>query len=129
MFDIIPDDISQLNDIDLRELVGRLCEAELASRQLSPAAVTWGGSQTAADGGLDVRVTLPIGVSIEGFIPRPSTGFQVKKPDMPKTKIIAEMQPEGTIRSVIRELANQAGAYVIVSSTGATADSATAVHN
>ena len=43
---------------------------------------------------------------------------------MPKTKIIAEMQPEGTIRSVIRELANEAGAYVIVSSTGSTADRA-----
>ena len=32
MFDITPDDISQLNDTDLRELVGRLCEAELVSR-------------------------------------------------------------------------------------------------
>ena len=45
MFDIIPDDISQLNDIHLRELVGRLCEAELASRQLSPAAVTWAAAR------------------------------------------------------------------------------------
>lgn len=124
MFDITPDDISQLNDVDLRELVGRLCEAELASRQLSPAAVTWGGNQTAADGGLDVRVSLPIGVSIEGFVPRPSAGFQVKKPDMLRAKIIAEMRPKGTIRSVIQELADEAGAYVIVSSTGSTADSA-----
>ena len=123
MFDITPDDIRQLNDIDLRELVGGSAKPnwQVAS---APAAVTWGGNQTAADGGLDVRVTLPKGASIESFIPRPSTGFQVKKPDMPKTKIIAEMQPEGTIRSVIRELANEAGAYIIVSSTGSTADSA-----
>lgn len=124
MFDISSDDINQLNDIDLRELVGRLCEAELASRGLSPSAVTWGGNQTAADGGLDVRVALPTGVSFEGFVPRPSTGFQVKKPDMPRAEIIAEMRPAGTIRPVIQELADVAGAYVIVSSTGSTADSA-----
>ena len=124
MFDITPDDISQLNDIDLRELVGRLCEAELSSRGLSPSAVTWGGNQSAADGGLDVRVALPTGVSIEGFIPRSSTGFQVKKPDMRRSRIIAEMRPARAIRPAIQELADEAGAYVIVSSTGHTADSA-----
>ncbi|MBS4086654.1 MAG: hypothetical protein KKC24_18920 [Gammaproteobacteria bacterium] len=124
MFDITSDDINQLNDIDLRELVGRLCEAELMSRELSPAAVTWGGNQTAADGGLDVRVELPPGVFIEGFIPRGSTGFQVKKPDMPRSEIISEMRPMGTLRPVIQELADEVGAYVIVSSTGSTADSA-----
>lgn len=123
MFDITSDDIIQLNDVDLRELIGRLCEAELSSRGLSPSAVTWGGNQTAADGGLDVRVSLPIGVSIEGFIPRSYTGFQVKKPDMPRVDIIAEMRPTGAIRPVIQELADEAGAYVIVSSTGSTADS------
>lgn len=124
MFDISPDDISRLNDIDLRELVGRLCEAELTSRGLSPSAVTWGGNQTAADGGLDVRVELSAGALIEGFIPRGSTGFQVKKPDMPKAEIITEMRPKGVLRPVIQELAGEAGAYVIVSSTGSTADSA-----
>ncbi|WP_313458281.1 hypothetical protein [Pseudomonas sp.] len=124
MFDITPDDINQLNDIDLRELVGRLCEAELIGQNLSPAAVTWGGNQTAADGGLDVRVALPPGVSIEGFIPRGSTGFQVKKPDMPRAEILSEMRPTGALRPVIQELADEAGSYVIVSSTGSTADSA-----
>lgn len=123
MFDITPDDINQLNDIDLRELVGRLCETELVSRGHSAVAVTWGGNQTAADGGLDVRVALPLGVSINGFVPRPSTGFQVKKPDMPRAKIIDEMRPEGTIRPVIQELADEAGAYLIVSSTGSTTES------
>ena len=101
MFDITPDDIRQLNDIDLRELVGRLCEAELVSRGCSPAAVTWGGNHTAMDGGLDVRVALPPGEFIEGFIPRRSTGFQVKKPDMPRAAILAEMRPEDAIRPVI----------------------------
>lgn len=122
MFDVTSDDINQLNDRDLRELVGRLCEAELSSRGLSPAAVTWGGNQTAADGGLDVRVELPLDTSIEGFIPCSTTGFQVKKPDMPRSEIIAEMRPKDTIRPVIQELADEAGAYIIVSSTGSTAD-------
>ncbi|MGJ7609237.1 hypothetical protein ACSFA7_33230 [Variovorax sp. LT1R20] len=124
MFDITSDDISQLNDIDLRELVGRLCEAELIDHRLSPAAVTWGGNQTAADGGLDVRVMLPPGAQVEGFIPRRSTGFQVKLPDMPRGAILAEMRPTGAVRPVIQELAGEAGAYIVVSSKGSTADSA-----
>jgi hypothetical protein len=70
MFDVTAEDISRLNDKDLRELVGRLCEAELTSRGLSSAAVMWGGNQTAPDGGLDVRVTLPPGAFIDGFVPR-----------------------------------------------------------
>jgi hypothetical protein len=123
MFDVTPDEIAQLNDADLRELVGRLCEAELATHGLSPAAVTWGGNQTAADGGLDVRVDLPPRLPIEGFIPRPSTGFQVKVPDMPRGAIVAEMRPTGAIRPVLQRLADEAGAYIIVSSTGSTADS------
>ncbi len=122
MFDITPEDISQLNDIDLRELVGRLCEAELLLRGLSPAAVTWGGNQAAPDGGLDVRVALPPDMSIDGFIPRCSTGFQVKVPDMPRNAIISEMRPAGAIRPVIQELAHETGAYVIVSSKGSTSD-------
>ena len=122
MFDIGPDEVALLNDVDLRELVGRLCEAELASQGLSTAGVTWGGNQTAADGGLDVRIALPAGTLIDGYIPRFSTGFQVKTPDMPRGAILAELRPSGAIRPVIQELADEAGAYVIVSSHGSTAD-------
>ncbi|MEG6509975.1 hypothetical protein V6C03_13470 [Methyloligella sp. 2.7D] len=124
MFDVSPDEIAQLNDSDLRELIGRLCEAELVSRGLSPAAVTWGGDQRAADGGLDVRVALPPETAIEGFIPRPSTGFQAKIPDMPRAAILAEMRPAGTVRPAIQELADESGAYIIVSSHGSTSDAA-----
>ncbi len=56
MFEITADDIAALNDEDLRSLVALLCEAELHSRGLSGSAVTWGGDQNAADGGVDVRV-------------------------------------------------------------------------
>lgn len=122
MIDITPDDIASLNDTDLRELVARLCEAELLSRGLSPVAVTWGGSQTAPDGGLDVRVELPPQTTIGGYIPSKITGFQVKKPDMPPAAIKKEMRPNGKLRPVIQELAMEKGAYIIVSSSASTTD-------
>ena len=122
MLDATPDDIAALNDKDLRELVARLCEAELASSGRSTVAVTWGGSQTAPDGGLDVRVSQKPGSPAGGFIPRPSTGYQVKLPDMPPSEILAEMRPNGVIRPVIAQLASEGGAYLIVSSKGSVAD-------
>jgi hypothetical protein len=124
MFEITADDVAALNDEDLRTFVARLCEAELRRHGLSVAAVTWGGNQNAADAGLDVRIALPPETQIGGFIPRPSTGFQVKKPDMPRNAILAEMKPSGVVRPVITELMDASGAYIIVSSGGSTSDSA-----
>lgn len=98
MFEITGDDISHLNDTDLRALIGRLCEAELRRQGQAVSHVTWGGNQTAKDGGLDVHVELPPGASISGFIPRPETGFQVKKPDMPRQEVLDEMKPGGVVR-------------------------------
>ncbi len=126
MFEITSDDIAQLNDEKLRELVGLLCEAELRSKGYSTAYATWGGSQTASDGGLDVRVDLPQAAEIDGFIPRPKTGFQVKKHDMPPSAIGPEMSPNGVLHVAIQELANRKGAYIIVSANGSTSDSALA---
>jgi hypothetical protein len=115
MFEITGKDIAALNDTDLRSLIGLLCEADLHRGNLSASAVTWGGHQTAKDGGLDVRVALPAGSTIDGFIKRPATGFQVKTPNMQRAKIIAEMKPGGLVRPVIAELARESGAYIIVS--------------
>ena len=71
MFEVTPEDIAQLGDDEqLRTLVALLCEAELRQRGYSTAGVTWGGDQTAKDGGFDVRVSLPPDKSIEGYIPR-----------------------------------------------------------
>src|SRR4030095_6907215 len=98
MLEITGDDIAALSDEDLRTLVGRLCEAELRRRNLAASAVTWGGNQTAKDGGLDVRVALAPGTNIDGFIPKAHTGFQVKKQDMPSAAIIKEMRPKGIVR-------------------------------
>jgi hypothetical protein len=124
MFEITRDDIAALNDEDLRTLIGLLCEAELRRANLPVAAVTYGGNQTAKDGGLDVRVSLPPGTAIGGFIPRAATGFQVKKPDMPASEIAREMMPKEVLRPMIEELAVASGAYIIVSSSGSTAESA-----
>ncbi|MGC2695951.1 MAG: hypothetical protein WA738_09180, partial [Candidatus Angelobacter sp.] len=123
MFEITPYDISLLSDEDLRSLVGLLSESEMRDRGYSPAFVTWGGHQDAKDGGVDVRVALPIGSAISGFVPSPSTGFQVKAEDMSPAKISAEMRPSDAIRPAIQELANHSGAYIIVSSKGSTSDS------
>ena len=120
MFEITSEDIALLNDEDLRTLVGRLCESEARSRGFSASCTTWGGNQNAVDGGIDVRVALPDSARIDGFVPRPSTGFQVKRTDMSRGEILAEMCPKGVLRPAIRDLADRSGAYIIVSSIGST---------
>ena len=115
MLEITPDDIALLTDTDLRTLVGLLCESELRSRELSASGVTWSGHQNSVDGGLDIRVALPERETVGGFVPRPQTGFQVKKSAMPRAEILDEMRPKGVLRPIIRDLANRSGAYVMVS--------------
>src|SRR5580704_4178318 len=124
MFEIGPDDVSLLSDEDLRTLIGRLCEAELKKRGLPTSAVTWGGNQNAVDGGIDVRVALPAGTTIDGFVPFPDTGFQAKQMAMPPGEITEEMRPEGVLRPSIRQLADQSGAYIIVSGKDSTSGTA-----
>ena len=124
VFDITGSHISQLNDTDLRTLVARLCEAELYRAGLPVSAVTAGGDQNAADGGIDVRVDLPPATPINGFVPRPATGFQVKVSDMPRGAILEEMRPHDIVRPAIEELVSVSGAYIIISANGSTADSA-----
>lgn len=122
MFEITGKDISDLNDVDLRTLIAKLCEAELRRVGLPVAALTAGGDQNAADGGLDVRVSLEPHDKDTDFIPRAETGFQVKEPDMPRAAILDEMCPGGILRPIINELASKQGAYIIVSSHGSVAD-------
>lgn len=123
LLEISGGDIAALNDSDLRELIGLLCEADCRLLGLSPSEVTWGGHQDAKDGGLDVVVgiTKPIPSS---FIPRRKNGFQVKKPDMTASGIIAEMRPNGVLRESIQSLIEDCGSYIIICSTGSTTDKA-----
>ena len=94
-FEVTGDHIAQLNDTDLRSLIGLLCEADYRAAGFRTAGITWGGHQNAKDGGLDVVVrdeTLPPSGS---FVPRSITGFQVKKSAMGKTEILKEMKTRG----------------------------------
>jgi hypothetical protein len=124
VLEITGDDILKLSDTDLRSLVALLCESELRRWGASVSGVTWGGDQDAPDGGLDVRVSIPKKKAAQGFIPRHSTGFQIKKSDMAPKAIVKEMRPRGKARTVISELAKQSGAYIIVSAKGSISDSA-----
>lgn len=56
VFEITSIDISELNDEDLRSLIGLLCEADFRREDLPTTGITLGGKQEAPDGGLDVVV-------------------------------------------------------------------------
>jgi len=115
MFNITKAHIQQLNDADLRELIGHLCEAEVEQFGISPKCVIWGGTQTTPDGGTDVSVNASEAPP-HGFIPHAHTVFQVKKNAMPPSAIEKEMCPKGKVRPLISSLSQSAGAYIIVSS-------------
>ena len=115
MFEISEDKLLQLSASDLRELVARLCKAELTSRGAPSSAVKWGGAHTAPDGGLDVDCDIKDQPYEGDFVPRARTGIQVKKSTMPPSKIPGEMSPDGTLRPLFSELAGAKGCYVIVS--------------
>lgn len=114
-FELEPADISTLSDADLREMVARLCEAELIRQGIEPTCVLWGGAQEAADGGLDVLVKEATRFNCPGFVPRENTGFQVKKNSMGKAACTKEMLEKGNVKPVIADLACKKGAYIIVS--------------
>ena len=124
LIEISGDDIAELNDADLRTLIGLLCEADYRSVGLPTKGIRWGGQQDARDGGLDVVVRDEISPPRASFIPRSVTGFQIKKPDMPRSEILKEMRPDDVLREEIKALIHANGAYIIVSSAGSTTDTA-----
>ena len=115
IFDVAKNDLIRLTVERLEEFVARLAEAEVASHGLSPSCVHWGGSITAGDGGVDVRVDARESGFKPGFIPRPNTIFQAKKCTMLAGDIAKEMRPEGKLRPAIARQAQIAGGYIIVS--------------
>lgn len=119
-FEITGEDIALLGDAELRELIGKLCEADCRKAGLRTTDVTYGGHQDASDGGIDVQVKSQHHFPQNVTIPRSYTGFQVKKPAMQPNAILAEMKPQGVLRSSIQELIKNGGAYIIVSSGDST---------
>ena len=118
--------VKELDDEMARELVARLCRAELRAQGLPESAVTWGGDQRAKDGGVDVRVDCSCPLPSSDFVKHPNTVFQVKAETFPPSKIQNEMAPKGVLRAAIRGLGEKGGAYIIVSSKDLVSDTALA---
>lgn len=114
-FEVTASDIEQLNDEQARELVARLCKAELRQKAVATSHVTWGGDQRAKDGGVDVRVDIFPKIGISGYVPRDETAYQVKAESFAPAKIAGEMAPNNDLRPAIEQLRRSSGAYVIVS--------------
>jgi len=124
IFEVTSSDIRQLNDEQARELVARLCRADLRRQSAGTDSVTWGGDQRAKDGGVDVRVDISPAIGISGYIPRDATAYQVKAESFAQAKVPGEMAPKGVLRHAVVELATCSGAYVIVSTKDNCSDSA-----
>lgn len=116
MLVVTKEDIKQLNDADLRDLIGLLCEAELYSINNKTSDVMYGGHQDEPDGGVDVLVKATKIKDDESYILRNNTIFQVKKYSMSQKKIQEEMLYKENIKECIASLDKTKGAYIIVSS-------------
>lgn len=123
MFEVDPVQVASLGDADARELIARLVECELTAQRHPTSALTWGGHQDAPDGGIDVRVSLSATSQVIGFIPRPSTGYQIKAGKFAPADISDEMAPNDSLRHSIKELVKAGGAYIIVAVAESVADS------
>lgn len=108
--------ISDLDDEQSRELVARLCRAELVRNGGVPSLVTWGGNQRAADGGIDVDVDR-INPHAPGIIHLSAerTIIQVKAEKFGSARITAEMKPADIIRPFFADMAQNGGTYLIAS--------------
>lgn len=126
IFSIAVKDTRNLSDEQSRELVARLCRAELGKQNISEAAVSWGGDQRAKDGGVDVRVDVDPPLGICGYIKNDRSALQVKAENFGASKVPGEMAPKGILRPAIIELASCSGAYVIVSTRDSLSDSSLA---
>lgn len=114
-YEIEPEDISQLSDGDLRELIARLCQAELVDQNIPRTRVHWGGAQEAADGGLDVYVDCGTSLSPTDFLSRENIGIQVKKNKMLPSMCEKEMLDNNELKETIFDLVTAGGQYVIAS--------------
>lgn len=124
IFEIDQSFIKSIDDKTARELVARLCRAELRGQSIPESAVTWGGDQRAKDGGIDVRVECLAPLRTPNFIKTECTLFQVKAEKFPPSKIQKEMAPNGALRPAIAELKRTGGSYIIVSTQDDISDEA-----
>ncbi len=122
MLEIESTHIQELDDKMLQDLIGLLCEEELKKFDTGVRNVFWGGNQTAADGGIDVRCEYEGEVYNNSFIPRNKTGFQVKLSDYKPNQILNEMQDKGILKESIQDLCKKNGAYILVCGKSSVSD-------
>ncbi len=116
LFEVTQEEIKSIDSEQLWKLVSRLCEADVARAGDSTSCVKHGGVINESDSGLDIVIEWGIDPPQFSHIPRKITGIQVKAEDMPANKILTEMTDHiGDGKSITR-LAEQGGAYIIVSS-------------
>lgn len=107
-FEVTKDMVSRLGDVTLPELLSRLLEAEARQRGISQAAISVGGTQTAADGGVDASIAWNDGFDPQGWLPRRTIFFQSKAETMTPGKLVNEMRPKGIARPIFAQLARPA---------------------
>jgi hypothetical protein len=104
-------DVRRLDDHQLRELVIRLCQREAVSLGLAATTVSAGGDPSAADGGIDVRISgCHPQASALGSLP---AAVQVKATPMRPAAITNEMRPNGSLRASIDTVLEAGGTYII----------------
>ena len=122
LFHITPEQIGRLDDEQARELIARLCRAQVQKAGLSSSCVSWGGNQRAPDGGVDVRVEFTPPQNVGGPLMRSLAVVQVKAEVFGPAKIGPEMVPKGVLRPEIAALAQNQGVYLIASTRDDPAD-------
>lgn len=70
IFEITGNDIAELNDTDLRNLIGMLCEADYRFSGMCVSGIRYSGHQDAKDGGIDVMVENEDAPPDTSFVPR-----------------------------------------------------------
>jgi len=123
-FTTTKEEIQRLNDEQARELVARLCQAEVLKNGYDTSLVTWGGDQRAADGGVDVRVTFPVDTqhTSDWLKRKEKVAIQVKAvKSFAVSDIKKEMGSDNHI-PMLQSLSDS-GSYIIISTKSSTADS------
>lgn len=113
-FNVEADHITQLNDIQLTQLLNVLLNAEAIKSGLAQSAVQVALNIRVGDGGEDGRIQWSGGMERTSFIPNRFTQFQNKATTMAPAECANELvASDGTIKSMVLESLRQGGTYVL----------------
>jgi hypothetical protein len=112
-FEVTKEIVGRLSDEQLRQLLGKLLEAEARARGIPLSGIALGGNQTAGDGGVDGSIVWEGALEPSGWLPRQRIYFQCKAEAMGPGKLAPEMRPKALPRPIFAELAKADGAYIV----------------